>query len=261
METNRWNNYRKANDDFPDVRTKELQLMLTKVNPREGEIIVECGTGNGYLTFPIAQKVGNGKLITYDVTTENLDAVKELNKKFNLPVEIKQQETSYDFEEPDSSVDKVISIASFHHYDNKSEKTGFSGRLKALKEFSRILKKDGKLIIGDVGKNTVSHKYFDAIDNPEYCFPTGHPHDFLSKEEIYDLCSQAGFEVLSYEVVHVPWTFDSEEQAKNFLNTIHNAKCSPEESFEHAKKYLNFWKENDLYYLDWELFYLVAKKK
>jgi len=235
--------------------------MLIKVNPQEGEIIVECGTGNGYLTFPIAQKVGNGKLITYDVTTENLNAVRKLNNKYNLPIEIKQQKTTYDFEEQDSSVDKVISIASFHHYDNKSEKTGFSGRLKALKEFNRILKKDGILIIGDVGKNTVSHKYFDSIDNPKYCFPTGHPHDFLSKDEIYNLCSQAGFEVLTYEVVHVPWMFDSKKQAKNFLHTIHNAKCSPKESFEHAKKYLNFWKENDLYYLDWELFYLVAKKK
>lgn len=261
MEINRWNNYRKANDDFPEVRTKELQLMLTKVNPQEGETIVECWTGNGYLTFPIALKVGNGKLITYDITTENLEAVRELNKKFHLPIEIKQQETSYDFEEQDSSVDKVISIASFHHYDNKSEKTGFFWRLKALKEFNRILNKNWELIIGDVGKNTVSHKYFDAIDNPEYCFPNGHPHEFLSKEEIYDLCSEAGFEILSYEVVHVPWTFNSEDQAMTFLHTIHNARCSPEQSFKHAKKYLRFRKEHDLYYLDWELFYLVAKKK
>jgi len=262
METNRWNNYRKANDKFPEVRRNELQLMLTKVNPKKGEIIVEAGTGNGYLTFPIAQKVGkDGKVITYDIIPENLAEVKDLNKKFKLPIEIRQQKTSYDFEEQDSSVDKVVSIASFHHYDDKSKKTGFSGRLRALKEFARILKKNGKLIIGDVGKNTVSHKYFDAIDTPKYCFPNGHPHDFLSKKEIQDLCSQAGFTIEAYEVVHVPWTFESEEQAKEFLHTIHNASCSPEESFEHAKKYLNFWKENDLYYLDWELFYLVAVKK
>ena len=83
----------------------------------------------------------------------------------------------------------------------------------------------------------------------------------MSKKEIEDLCSQAGFKIEAYEIVHVPWTFESEEQAKEFLHTIHNASCSPEESFEHAKKYLNFWKENDLYYLDWELFYLIAVKK
>ncbi|MBT4135853.1 methyltransferase domain-containing protein [archaeon] len=261
MKTNRWDNYRKANDKFPEVRKKELQLMLKKVNPQSGEIIMECGTGNGYLTFPIAQKLGKGKLITYDVTPENLDAVRKLNKKFNLPIEIKQQTIFYDFEETDSSMDKIISIASFHHYDNKIKKTGFSGRLEALKEFHRIIKKNGKIIIGDVGKNTISSKYFDSINNPKFCFPEGHPHEFLDKKEIQNLCLQTGFEIESYEVAHVPWVFDSEDQAKEFLHTIHNAKCSPEESLAHAKKYLKFWKENNKYYLDWELFYLIAKKK
>jgi len=259
METNRWNNYRKANDKFPEVRKNELQLMLTKISPEEGEIIVEAGTGNGYLTFPIAQKIGNGKLFSYDIIPENLAEVKELNRSFNLPIELKQQKTSYDFEEQDSSVDKVVSIASFHHYDDRS--TEYSGRLRALKEFSRILKLGGKLIIGDVGKNTVSSKYFEAIDTPEYCYPNGHPHDFLSKEEITDLCEQTNFKIESYEVLHVPWTFENEEQAKEFLHTIHNARCSQEQSFEHAKQYLNFWEKDGLFYLDWELFYLVAIKQ
>lgn len=261
METNRWNSYRKANGKFPKVRKQELNLMLTKVNPKTKEVIVEAGTGNGYLTFPIARQVGNmGKIITYDIVEENLMEVKELNKKLKLPIEVKKQKDTYEFEEKDESVDKVVSIAAFHHYDDRSENTGFSGRLRALKEFNRILKNGGKLIIGDVGKNMVSAKYFDAINNPAYCYPTGHPHDFLDKNEMEKLCSQSGFIIESYEVVHVPWTFDSEEQVKEFLHTIHNAKCSPEESLRHAKKYLKFWKEGNKYYLDWELFYLIARK-
>ncbi len=259
MDKNRWNNYRKANDNFPEVRRRELQLMLKKINPQIGDIIVEAGTGNGYLTFPVAQKVGkNGKVITYDIISNNLSEVRKLNKKFKLPIDIKQQETSYDFDEQNSSVDKVISIASFHHYDNRS--TGFSGRLKALKEFNRILKNNGRLIIADIGKTTVSSKYFNEIDDPKYCFPNGHPHEFLSRKEIQDLCIQTGFKIESYEVAQVPWTFDTEEQAKQFLHTIHNATCSPEESFQHAKEHLNFWKEGGKYYLDWELFYFVAIK-
>lgn len=133
--------------------------------------------------------------------------------------------------------------------------------MKVLKEFNRILKKDGKLIIGDVGKNTVSAKYFDAIDNPKYCFPNGHPHDFPNKKEMEKLCNKAEFIIESYEVVHVPWIFDSAAQAREFLHTVHNAKCSPEESLKHAKKYLRFSKKGSKYYLDWELFYLIARKK
>lgn len=261
MEINRWNNYRKANDKFPEVRSEELNLMLKKVNPKNGEIIVEAGTGNGYLTFPIAKKVGKtGAVITYDIIKENLEEVRELNSKFRLPIQVRNQKSSYDFQENNESVDKVISIASFHHYDDRSKKTGFSGRLKALKEFNRILKNNGTLIIGDVGRNTVSAKYFNAIDDPRYCYPNGHPHDFLDKAEIEMLCNKSGFFIDDYEVIHVPWTFDSEEQAKEFLHTIHNAKCSPEESLGHAKKYLKFWKKAGKFYLDWELFYLVAKK-
>ena len=69
----------------------------------------------------------------------------------------------------------------------------------------------------------------------------------MGKKEIEELCSRTGFEIEDYKIVHVPWTFDSEEQVKEFLHTIHNAKCPAKESFEHAKKYLNFWKENGKY--------------
>ena len=262
MKINRWSNYRKANDKFPKVRKNELNLILKKICPTGREVILECGTGNGYLTFPMASRVKNkGKVITYDTTKENLEAVNKANLDLSSPIIIREQKTSYDFDEEDSSIDKVVSLASFHHYDNLSEKTGFSGRLKALKEFNRVLKKGGKLIIGDVGKDTGTAKYFAAINIPKYCYPNGHPHDFLSQEDIKQLCKKSGFVIQTYEVKHVPWTFDSEEQAEEFLHTIHNAKCSLKDSLKHAKKFLRFWEKDGKYYLDWELFYLVAAKK
>ena len=137
----RWANYRKANDNSPEVRKSELDLMLKRVNPRDGEIILECGTGNGYLTFPIAKKVRKGgQVITYDVIEENLKSVRIKNKDKKLPIKVKKQKLSYKFNEESNFFDKIISIAAFHHYDNLLEKTGFSGRLRALGEFNRILK-------------------------------------------------------------------------------------------------------------------------
>ena len=88
----RWANYRKANDNSPEVRKSELDLMLKRVNPRDGEIILECGTGNGYLTFPIAKKVRKGgQVITYDVIEENLKSVRIKNKDKKLPIKVKKQ--------------------------------------------------------------------------------------------------------------------------------------------------------------------------
>ena len=258
----RWANYRKANDDSPEVRENELKYMLKKINPKNGEIILECGTGNGYLTFPIAKKIGKfGKVITYDVILKNLKAVEEKNKKEKLKVITKNQKENHKFQEKNNSIDKIISIATFHHYDNLLNHTGFSGRKKALKEFYRILKKKGKLIIGDVGEGMVSAKYFQTINSPKYCAPEGHPHDFPTKDELKSILMGAGFKLKSYVRKKVPWTFKSENQAKIFLKTIHNALCTGEESLEHAKKSLRFRRKGNKYYLDWELFYLIAEKR
>jgi hypothetical protein len=44
------------------------------------------------------------------------------------------------------------------------------------------------------------------------------------------------------------------------VHTIHNAKCTAEESFEVAKNVLGFKKVNEHYELGWELFFLTAIK-
>lgn len=256
----RWENYRLANTKFPRVRAKELTRQLELTNPQKGETIAEVGTGNGYLTFALAHKVGkNGRIFTYDYQKSNIDFVNEHNKK-NLPITTIHQATDYDFELVNESVDKISSIATLHHYDNRSNGTGTKGREKAIKEFYRILKKGGKLIIGDVAHSTPSQRHFDSIDNPTDCAPSGHPHDFLTEKLARKLCEKAGFKKIQWNIEQVPWEFESEEQAQQFLHTIHNAKCSPEESFEHAKKDLRWWKKGNLFYLEWELFYLTAEK-
>lgn len=261
-EMERWANYREANDRFPEVRSVELAIMKDKVSPQAGEIIVECGTGNGYLTFPMAEAVGSkGRIITYDPTEENLKSVEEKNKSFNLPIDIRKQTLDYSFAEQDESVDKVATIATFHHYDNKKDNTGTSGRLRALKEFARILKKGGKLILGDVAKGTKPQEYFDSIDNPKYCFPSGHPHEFMDQELAKKLCEEAGLEVISFEILDTSWVFTDDQQAREFLHTIHNAKVTPEESLQHAKQFLIPQQTKDgKLALGWKLFYLIAEK-
>lgn len=256
----RWENYRLANTKFPRVRAKELARQLELTNPQKGETIAEVGTGNGYLTFALAHKVGkNGRIFTYDYQKSNIDFVNEHNKK-RLPITTIHQATDYDFELANESVDKISSIATLHHYDNRSTGTGTKGREKAIREFYRILKKGGKLIIGDVAHGTASQRHFDSIDNPIDCAPSGHPHDFLTEKLARELCENAGFNNIKWNIEQVPWEFESEEQAQRFLHTIHNAKCSPKESFEHAKKKLRWWKEDNKFYLEWELFYLTADK-
>ncbi len=256
----RWENYRLANSRFPSVRSLELAKQLELTNAKKGETIVEVGTGNGYLTFALAYKVGkNGRIITYDYQKSNIDFVNENNKE-RLPITTINQTLDYDFELADGSVDKVSTIATLHHYDDRSKGTGIGGREKAIKEFYRILKKGGKLIIGDVAHDTTSQRYFDSIDVPKYCSPLGHPHDFLIKEQVILFCKKAGFKNIHFVIENVPWQFENDKEAQEFLRTIHNSKCTPKESLEHAKKTRKYWTENGKFYLEWQLFYLTAEK-
>ncbi len=261
-EKERWENYRKANSSYPQVRAIELNKIIKFVDAKQGETILECGTGNGYLTIPLAKSVGkNGTLISYDVTKENLEYVEYLNKDLKLNIITKEQPRNYIFSEKDNSINKIVSIATMHHYDNRDKKTGHSGKLQAMQEFSRVLKSGGKVIIGDVANNTDSQRYFDAINNPQYCYPTGHPHDFFDLNLAKKLCKLSGLKFISFKIYSTPWVFKDDKEAMDFLHTIHNAKCSAEESFEIAKKYLKYTKLNNKVKLGWKLGYFIAEKR
>lgn len=259
-ENGRWENYRLANTRFPCVRQIELSRHLDLTNPREGETILEVGTGNGYLTFELAKAVGkSGRVITCDYQKPNLDFVERVNKG-RFQITTIHQNLDYKLAIPDASVDRISTLATLHHYDDRSKFTGTQGRQRALNEFYRVLSNGGVLIVGDVADGTHPQRYFDAINNPRYCHPRGHPHDFLDEKLATALCRSAGFNEITFAIENVPWVFDNEEQAKEFLHTIHNAKCAPEESLELAKQHLPYFQEEGKIKIGWQLFYLTARK-
>ncbi|MFH1649959.1 MAG: methyltransferase domain-containing protein [Candidatus Woesearchaeota archaeon] len=261
MENRRWSNYRKANDKYPAVRSAELDQIFERVNPRQGEIIAEFGTGNGYLTFPLARAVCHqGRVITFDVMEENLESVIERNLKFNLPIETRHQPPRAYTGLPAESVDAVASIATFHHYDSTRPDTGTKGRLTAMKEWARVLKYDGQLVVGDVMRSTAPSTYFNAIDSPTLCAPEGHPHEFMDEELVKGLCTEAGLELSYFQFVKTPWVFNDEKEAGDFLNVIHNSQASKQESLQIAKDNLQHWQEHGKFYLGWGLAYFEARK-
>lgn len=260
----RWGNYRKANTDKPSARENELGKIFSLVNPQNGQKILEVGTGNGSLTFPIAQAVGReGEVVTTDVNEGNVKDVADNNKLkgFNLvPILLSPKVGLLREEKYKDYFDTVTTIATLHHFDNRFDKTGDLGRRGALKCFYQNLKVGGKLVIADVLHGTISQKYFDSIDNPEHCHPLGHPHDFFTQDQLLEAVQDAGFKNIKIEIVSVPWKFTSLEEAKKFVHTIHNAKCSPEESISIADEQLGLKKVGNHYELGWELFFLVAEK-
>lgn len=259
-EDKRWASYREANGRFPHVRLAEMQETLKRACVKPGETVLEVGTGNGYLTFPLADKVGSkGKVITFDTTHQNLTDIVLKNTEALQIIPVPQK-TSYDFPVQSEQADAIVTLATMHHYDDRSKGTGFTGRTKALREFYRMLRPGGRLVIADPAYGTAPQRYFDAIDSPVHCHPCGHPHDFLSQEKAIALCKEAGFEKTKFEVVETPWVFKDETEAKQFIHKLHNSQCSPEESLKLAKKHLPYAKTKRGFELGWSLFYLTAKK-
>lgn len=260
----RWENYIKANADFSHARDNEMRKVFSLANPKEGQLIWELGTGNGISTFLLAKALGNtGKLITTDVNPGNIEFVENKNKQEKLSIECILLPLEQNFlkdKKYENYFDTIVTLATFHHFDNRLENTGDSGRREAFNVCYNNLKDGGIIIIADPLDNTISQRYFTAIDNPEHLPPIGHPHDFPTKDGLHKMAEDAGFKDIKIEILNMPWQFNSENEAKNFIHTLHNAKCSPEESLETAKKHLDFKKVNNHYELGWELFFLSATK-
>ncbi len=259
----RWDNYIKANSEKPDARDNELKKIFSLINPREGEKIWELGTGNGCLTMPIAEAVGKtGEIITTDVFKGNIDSVVKKNRKLKLNIDAKLLPIDSPLlpVNPKEKFDAIVSIVTFHHFDNRKENTGEKGRVAALRRFYASLRKGGRLVLADGMDGTITQRYFDAINNPIHCYPDGHPHEFISKKRLHNLLKKIGFKDISIKIEYVPWKFESEAEGAKFVHTIHNAKCSAKESFRIAKDMLGFKKVEDKYELGWELFFLTAEK-
>lgn len=274
----RWNTFLSIHSAFPQARREELALMLSYANPQPGEKIVEFSTGSGYLTIPLAYAVGRndknrsldaGEVITYDVVAENSKYVTDLTNKSGLPITAKcfsfESSYTYRFEEEENSIAKVASLATFHHCDVRKTTyndydTSIRGRRSIFEEVSRILVPGGWLIIGDVAENTITQGYFDAIQEPRYCAPHGHPHSFLFRNLAEELCNHSNLSLVHYTVEKIWWHFKGEDEAVSFFQGLHNAQCPSEELALIMRKHLPHTKTKEGIAIGWELCFLTARK-
>ncbi len=260
----RWEQWRRANTQYPGARENEIRRIYTLAHPRPGEKIWESGTGNGCLTLPLIEAVGEtGEVVSTDVQPENIKELQEAVTARGLAVKallLPVEQPLLSSEQYENYFDAVCSIATLHHFDDRLKRPGESGRIEALETFYRMLRPGGRLILSDVLGDTETSRYFDTIDTPERAAPRGHPHDFFTKERLLGLLQNTGFKNIRFECTDVPWKFVSEEEARWFVHTLHNATVSEEESFAVAKKMLGFKEKDGHYELGWGLFFLEATK-
>ena len=157
---------------------------LNHTDIREGETVVDLGSGAGIDVFLSANKVGqSGKVIGIDLTDEMLEkARRNAEENGYTNVEFRKGDIERRIPVDDNSVDLVISNCVINLTTNK---------VNTFKEVHRILKKQGqgRMVISDlVSDKEVSR---DSIDSDKWCNCID---GALTKENYLDSIRKAGFQ-------------------------------------------------------------------
>lgn len=148
---------------------------------REGEIVLDLGSGAGFDCFLAANKVGkSGKVIGVDMTPEMLDKARENAKKGGYDnVEFRLGEIE-NLPAADNSVDVVISNCVINLAPDKG---------RVYREAYRVLKPGGRMMISDIVLlRELPKEIMDSIEAYVGCLSGA-----LLKERYLEIIGQAGF--------------------------------------------------------------------
>ncbi|MDD5032261.1 MAG: arsenite methyltransferase [Patescibacteria group bacterium] len=150
---------------------------------KEGEIVLDLGSGAGFDCFLAAKKVGpSGKVIGVDMTEEMITRAKANAKKHGYKnVEFKLGDIE-NLPPKDNSIDVVISNCVVNLAPDK---------LKVFKEVYRVLKKGGRMYISDIvllGNLSPEQKKDEELI-------AGCVGGALLREEYLEIIKDAGFKV------------------------------------------------------------------
>jgi SAM-dependent methyltransferase len=139
----------------PDHPVPEAELGLSCGNPlafghiREGDVVLDLGSGAGKDVFLAAQKVGpKGRAVGVDMTPEMLALARKNTARFLATTGLSNVEFREGLIEQlpveDASVDLVISNCVINLSTDKPQ---------VFREIFRVLKTDGKMIVSDIVLN------------------------------------------------------------------------------------------------------------
>lgn len=163
---------------FENVEERVLNWIIENLELKSGELVLEPGCGAGRFSKIMAPRVSPaGKIVSFDISKKMIKRMAE----WGMPEEVIYLSASASYL-PFSSAffNKIICINVFPHFDDKS---------RALKEFSRVIRRGGRLFIAHTKSREEINKFHATLSPPV------NTHMLPDKDEIRRLMETAGFTV------------------------------------------------------------------
>ena len=102
-------------------RSERTDLLIAALPLEKHSIVADIGAGTGYFSFPIAERVPNGKVLAVDIQREMLDIIEARKAQGGIENIETILGTVTDPRLPDDSVDVILIVDAYHEFSHPYE--------------------------------------------------------------------------------------------------------------------------------------------
>lgn len=144
---------------------------MDAVGVEPGMIIGEAGAGNGYFTFPLAERTGNtGKVYANEISQRFLDEIQSRAQREQINNIVTVLGDTEDPLFPQNNLDMIIMVLVLHHLEKP---------LEFMENLKKYMNADTRLVI--IEKNTQNDR--------------AHYPAFMSKKQILNTMEKTNYEL------------------------------------------------------------------
>lgn len=185
-----------------------LSLLLSLVEDRRYDRILDIGTGNGYLAFPLAEKFPTASVCGIDIAETIIGKNNQSVKERGISNLIFKAFDGLKYPFDNESFDLIVTRYAFHHFPNIEN---------AICQMNKLLVSGGKVLISDPLKNEEDDG--GIIDSLMQVKQDGHIQ-FYSLNELDELFMSNGFVKGNQIITNMKFPFAQQPEYINIYNGI-----------------------------------------